>query len=175
MKLTRVTAWVLRFISACKKSLNQCSSGPLTTMEVVKAEGYWLSVAQRDSFGEEVEHLERLSALPPKSKLKTLHPFSIQTEFYESQVDCRSLSWLTLLCIQPSLLGAILSRELLSAPNISGCCTQDPLSSALFSVVSTIIIRARSSICYVTRSCVTCLRYSEKPKAQQMGQLPLES
>ncbi len=36
------------------------------------------------------------------------------------------------------------------------------------------IIGARKTIRHITRSCAICLRYSEKPKAQQMGQLPIE-
>ena len=36
------------------------------------------------------------------------------------------------------------------------------------------IVGGHKSICSITRSCVTCLRRSERPKPQQMGQLPTE-
>ena len=36
-------------------------------------------------------------------------------------------------------------------------------------------IGRRRSICSIPRSCIICLHQTEKPKPQQMGQLPIES
>ena len=174
VKLTRVTAWVLRFISACKKSLDQCSDGPLTTQEVVKAEGYWLSVAQKDSFGEEVEHLKWASALAPKSKLKTLHPF-LDSDGILRVLGRLQKSKLAYSAMYPAILAGShpLTRIIIYSEHLRLLHAGPTLLSSVLSCKYH-IIRARSSIRYVTRSCVICLRYSEKPKAQQMGQLLLE-
>ncbi len=78
-KLTRVTAWVLRFVSNCciQKTNPQGSqvTSYLAVQEVIKAENYWLSYSQRDCFASEIAALTSNVALPSNSLLSCLHPF----------------------------------------------------------------------------------------------------
>ena len=174
VKLTRVTAWVFRFFSACKKSLQTSLNGPLTTQEVVKAEGYWLSVAQRDSFSEDVKHLKRSNVVATKSKLKTLHPF-LDSEGILRVSGRLQKSKLAYSAMYPAILAGNhpLTRIIILSEHLRLLHAGPTLLSSVLSCKYH-VIRARSSIRYVTRNCVASLWYSEKPKTQQMGQLPVE-
>ena len=77
-KLTRVTAWVMRFIAncrTCKHTREDRITSPLTVQEVVKAENYWISLSQRNYFVQEIEALSSSSPLPSNSVLLCLCPF----------------------------------------------------------------------------------------------------
>ncbi|XP_064471808.1 uncharacterized protein LOC135386025 [Ornithodoros turicata] len=49
-RLLRVTAWVSRFLHNCRHTTAE-RRGPLTAAEVVAAETYWVTAAQRQNFG----------------------------------------------------------------------------------------------------------------------------
>ena len=79
-KLTRVTAYVLRFISAARR---QTRSGrelcdvsevpPLTFKEISAAEVVWIKILQAEAFPEEIRACEQEE--PVKTKLRELMPF----------------------------------------------------------------------------------------------------
>ncbi|KAL1443566.1 hypothetical protein MTO96_045953 [Rhipicephalus appendiculatus] len=69
----RVTAWILRFVTACRA--RSTSQGHLTTEELVTSEKYWLSITQKQRFGLELAALQAGRDLPKTSRIRDLHPF----------------------------------------------------------------------------------------------------
>ena len=175
VRLICVTAWMRRYINLCRKTIdrefpNSCS---LTPLEITEAENYWFSHVQTEHFSNDVGTLKENSTIPPKSSLKNLHPFLVSVgvirisgRHFKSQLaysamhpvilpgNCRFTKLLIrsehlkLMHAGPTLLGSSLS------------CKYH-------------IIRGRKAVRFVTRNCVTCLRYSQRPKPQRMGQLPI--
>jgi len=83
VKLLRVTAWVLRFVTTLKASrgktvrgkVDEQQSDSLTTEEMERAEKYWICRVQRNEFHEDCEELKTGKALSKSSRLKALDPF----------------------------------------------------------------------------------------------------
>ena len=67
-RLKRVTAWILRFINnarPCTRKLRGANIHPhLTVSELVAAENYWISIAQREHFLDEIELLKSDQVIP---------------------------------------------------------------------------------------------------------------
>ena len=74
LRLTRVTSWVLRFISNCRTKQEEWLSGPLTPEEIQHAEARIIREAQQMDFAEELSAIEENRALPKKSRLNKLTP-----------------------------------------------------------------------------------------------------
>ena len=74
LRLTRVTSWVLRFISNCRAKQEERLSGPLTPEEIQRAEARIIREAQQMDFAEEFSAIEGNRALPKKSRLNKLTP-----------------------------------------------------------------------------------------------------
>jgi len=72
-RLTRVTAWLFRFVNNCRKTGGR-KLGPLLVDELLHAERYWITVVQRSAFLEEVSCLKKHRQLPSSSHLLSLHP-----------------------------------------------------------------------------------------------------
>ena len=68
----------MRFIRILRKPnpQNYSLKTPLTVRELVKAETYWISVAQSQCFSTELKSLNSTNTLPSSSALFPLHPFT---------------------------------------------------------------------------------------------------
>ena len=73
-RLTRVSAWVFRFIANCRASREHRLDGPLTPDEVQEVEVRIIRDAQRTDFAEEFSAIQRNRALPKNSRLLKLTP-----------------------------------------------------------------------------------------------------
>ena len=72
-RLTRVVAWVLRFINNCKQE-NKLKQAELSIEEISDAENYIIKEMQRKEFKEEYSSLVKKKELPTHSKLLGLCP-----------------------------------------------------------------------------------------------------
>ena len=174
--LKRITAWVIRFTRNCRiKNAVERTKSPLTTSELQTAESHWIKIIQVTHFESDLGSIQGRHALSKSSSLLPLQPFLdasdilrvggrkqlSQTSSYQSRHPAilHGKHPLTHLMIRhehqrllhagPTLLTASLSRRYH-------------------------IIGGRKVIRSVTRKCVTCRRYTARPKPQMLGQLPIE-
>ncbi len=75
--LTRVTAWMRRFVHNCRSRHQEIDpkSGSLSSDELNTARLVWISLAQSQSFHDEIQCLENRKELPKSSCLRALRPF----------------------------------------------------------------------------------------------------
>ncbi|XP_043482111.1 uncharacterized protein LOC122511116 [Leptopilina heterotoma] len=73
-KITRVCAWILRFIERCRKKKTTGNSWELTGSEIQRAEEQVLRQSQKESFPNEWNLLQTKREVPPSSKIVSLSP-----------------------------------------------------------------------------------------------------
>ena len=77
-KLTRITAWVMRFIHNCRASKGNSQSritSSLSVQEIINAENHLLSCSQYDCFSEEIRNMKAKNTISSNSTLTSLYPF----------------------------------------------------------------------------------------------------
>ena len=102
-KLTRVTAWVMRFSNNCHIPRgNPCkllgSPHLFLSRRLSVLRNYWLSYSQTDCFGKEIGSLKVKDTIPSNSPLASLHPFldlngMLQVSRREQKVKTSILSY----------------------------------------------------------------------------------
>ena len=169
-RLVYVTSWVMRFIGNLKKARAHCPplKSPLTVKEVAVAETYWISVSQAQCFNSELKSIHSDGGLSSSSFLLPLHPFvdsqgllrvggrKRESNLAYAAVILSGKHQLTKPIIQNKHL-----RLLHAGPTL--------LTSSLNYKYH--IIGGQKSVRSITQS---CLRRSQKPRPQLMGQLPIE-
>ena len=176
-RLTRVTAWVLRFVSNCriaKASQEGRILSPLTVEEIVKAENYWISYSQKECFSSERAALNSKQSLPSNSSLINLHPFLDSNKILRvggrdqnSKLSYSSM-YPVILSGKHAVTKVIISTEHLRLLHAGPTLLSSSLNRKFH------IVGGRKSVHSITRGCVACRRHAKKPKFQQMGQLPIE-
>ncbi|XP_064486080.1 uncharacterized protein LOC135398624 [Ornithodoros turicata] len=73
-RVTRITAWVKRFVSNCRNRSRR-RTGQLTSEELTPAEIYWITNVQRDSFAKDIAKLRSSEPLGPDSTICNLSPY----------------------------------------------------------------------------------------------------
>ncbi len=172
VRLTRVTAWVFRFINSCKTGVSK--GDRLSVDELSHAERFWISVAQQSVFAEEALILKKRSELPSKSHLLTLHP--ILDAHGLIRVGGRAeLSSLPYTRRHPVILPGShdFTKLLIRSEHLRLLHAGPTLVTAMLSRTFH-IIGARKTIRTIIRACVICRRVSAKPKPQLFGQLPAD-
>ena len=176
-RLTRVTAWIFRFLRNCrshKLEKEHTREAFLSTEELQDAEVHWYKDAQFTHFSEEIVALKSRSDLNKSSPILSLrpfldssgllrvggrqqyspmsysqkHPIILHHDHHLTHLIVRT-THLKLLHAGPTLLTASLGPQY----HILGC---------------------RKLVRSITRACVICRKLSAKPSSQLMGQLPLE-
>lgn len=71
--LHRVTAWVLSFMTNCRRT--ETREGPLTATEIQKAENYWIGQVQQAAFLDGIRCLRDGRPLQKASKIRNVRPF----------------------------------------------------------------------------------------------------
>ena len=170
--LKRVTAWVLRFVLACRRK--QQATSHLTVEELASAERYWLSMMQQEKFSREIRELKSEKAVASTSPLLTLRPF-LDSQGLLRVGGRRQLSKVSPSQIHPVILHKKhpLTKLIVRAEHIR------LLHAGPTLVMSSLhqryhVIGGRQLIRMVCRECVTCRRVSAKPVPQLLGQLPPE-
>nr|CAI5843366.1 unnamed protein product [Callosobruchus analis] len=80
-KLQRITAYCLRFIDNCRKTLDERNlSKHLTVNEINRAMNILIKLVQCQEFGMEIMHLKRCKEVSKSSKLLSLNPFLDKNE-----------------------------------------------------------------------------------------------
>ena len=74
LKLRRITAWMMRFLSNCQRKKEERIAGELTEGELKVAEIQLIKEAQREEFTEEYKALTGRRSIPSRSKLLGLTP-----------------------------------------------------------------------------------------------------
>ena len=176
-KLTRVAAWVMRFVHNCRASKGNSQSritSSLSVQEIINAENHLLSCSQHDCFSEEIKNLKAKNTLSSNSTLTSLHPF-LESNGLIRVYGREQKAKLAYAAMHPIILSGkhpltklIIRSEHLRLLHAGPTLLGSSLSCKYH------IIGGRKSVRSITRSCITCLRQSEKPKPQQMGQLPIE-
>ncbi|KAG8175501.1 hypothetical protein JTE90_009135 [Oedothorax gibbosus] len=150
LKITRMVAWIKRFIYNCKKTNHVKLTGELTALEIHAAEKNLLKLVQRESFTSKED--KRLAALDVYEdeqgllRLKTKIVFKRDTEDFRCPV------------ILPSDHVAV--KRLISGEHQSNCHAGTQMLLNLLRE-HYLILNARKAIRSVIAKCVICLRYKQ--------------
>lgn len=172
-RLTRVTAWCIRFALNCRAAVPDRRMGPLTVSELCGAREMWIKDAQGSAFGSELRNISETNTISKSSSLKSLNPV---------------LSPSKVLRVGGRLANAISIPTETKAPAIiprrcplSALLIADAHEKTLHGGPSLMMASLRRSYwlidgpkeahTYVKR-CTTCFRFSAHPSSQQMGALP---
>ena len=172
-RLTRVTAWLFRFVNNCRKTGGR-KLGPLLVDELLHAERYWITVVQRSAFLEEISCLKKRRQLPSSSRLLSLHP--VLDAHGLLRVGGRSEhSSLSYSRRHPVILPGshAVTKLLIRTEHLRLLHAGPTLVTAMLSHRFH-VLGARKAIRTITRSCIVCRRVSAKPKPQLLGQLPAD-
>ena len=174
-QLFRITAWTLRFISNCHLSKKRKSLilGPLSVSELNRARNYWIMFAQQASFTSEINALKSDKRVPRSSPIRALNAYldndgllrvGGREEYSNRSRDARHP---LIIHAKHHLARLLITSEHKRLLHAGPSLLTASLSSRFH------IVRGRSLIRSITRSCVICRR-SAKPRPPLMGQLPPE-
>jgi hypothetical protein len=178
-RLLRSTAWVMRFIAQCRRHrLETCSPArpggntELRAEEVQRAEEHWVRLSQSRSFSNEVEILRRGEALPAGNRLLAATPFLDKNGVL--RMDTRLHAVPNELRAPPLLDGddeyvrLMINHHHTAAGHPGMERTMADLRAKYF------ILRLRTVLRGLVRSCRACRIIKCTPKPPLMGQLPPE-
>ncbi len=172
--LTRVTAWMRRFVHNCRSQHQGIDpkSGSLSSDELNTAMLVWISLTQSQSFHDEVQCLENGKELPKSSCLRALRPFlddgkllSVGGRLHNSQFPYAQRHPL-ILCGKHCLTKLIIRDEHLRLLHAG----QTPVNASLGRRFH--IVGQCSAVRSIIHACVQCRRTSARPQPPPMGQLP---
>ena len=142
--------------------------------ELVSAESYWLSLAQKDHFATEIQELSKSGNVSSKSSLFTLHPMLDHSKLLRVGGRVKR-SKLSLSKIHPNILHQkhAVTRLIVRAEHLRLLHSGPTLMAASLSRRFH-IIGGRRLMRFVARECIICRWEVAKPHPQLMGQLPTE-
>ena len=173
--LKRVTAWILRFIQNSRmKRHTDRNKLNLSTSELQRAEDYWIKLIQLAHFELDMITLQRKGTLPPSSSLLPLQPF-IDSSRLLRVGGRRQLSQTSYQSQHPIILHGKhpLTHMIIHAEHLRLLHAGPTLLTASLSRRYH-VVGGRKVIRSVARKCLTCRRYTARPKPQTLGQLPIE-
>ena len=174
--LKRVTAWMLRFIGNCQiKDPLMRNSCPLVATELQAAENYWIKLIQSAHFEEDLTSLRTKQSLSKSSSLLHLQPFLDDSGILRvggrrqlSQTSGYRSRHPAILHGRHPLTHVLVRDEHLRLLHAGPTLLTSSLSRRFHLVGGRKLIRS------ITRECVTCRKYTARPKPQLLGQLPVE-
>lgn len=173
-KLTRVVAWIKRFIRHSKSADNRTSLPYLKVEEIQEAERHLLSVAQQQDYEEESIALRTGKALSRASDLRHLFSFLDENGLIRAGGRIRKSELPyeqkhpIILKGSHSLAKLLIKAKHLELLHAGPTNTLNALSSRFH------LVGGLKSVRSVTRQCTICRRKSAQPMSQQVGQLPKE-
>ena len=171
-RLQRVTAWIYRFIHNCR--MTKISHIVLSVAELSRAEMYWLSIAQDDSFPLEVKALKLERVLPNSSALLPFNPFidrnGIMRVGGRLSDSNRPYSF-----VHPIILHADhhITKLLIRSEHVRLLHAGPTLTMSSIGLRFR-IIGLRRIVRSIVRACVICKRHIHNNSYQLQGQLPPE-
>lgn len=174
VKLIRVTAYVQKFINACRRSnrdSDQSNGRQLTAEHYSKAKTFWIKQTQVALFGSELKTIAAGQALSSKSVLLPLNPY-LDSEGV-LRVDRRlhnaplpyNMGHLIILGQHPLVRLIVLQLHIRSLHG-GQQLTLSRLRQNFW------IIRARNLVKSVIHNCIVCVREKAAVPTQLMGNLP---
>ena len=175
LRLKCVTAWIRRFVDNCRrKDRDRPTSLYLSTSELMSSETYWLLFTQRQAFATEIETLKSGESLSKSSCLFSLHPFLDSSGLL--RVGGRGgNTQMPYSLIHPVILPG--KHPITSLLISSEHCRLMHAGPTLLTASLNrryCITGGRKTIRSITRGCITCRRYTARPKHQLLGQIPAE-
>ncbi len=171
-RLTRVTAWVKRFVNNVQAKVKKLAPriGPSGVIELEQAEVYWLRVCQTDSFSSEIEALKKKAHLLKSSCLISLRPLIDNKQLLRvgGRQENAPSSYVILHGSHP-ISKLLIRREHIRLLHAGPLLVAASLSSQYH------FIGGKKSIRSITRSCVICRRTCLRTESPLMGQLPSHS
>ncbi|XP_067667338.1 uncharacterized protein [Haliotis asinina] len=173
-KLLRITAWVCRFVNNSRSELSLRISGELTYEELLDAEIYHISRAQREEFNKEVSALENRNQLSTSSKLLGLDPMLDE----DGLIRCRGRLQHAKFLPFDAKFPIVLPRRNWVTKLIVKKCHEDGKhiigTNQILALLSARywIISAREEIREYEKECPWCRRVKAKPIVQIMAPLP---
>ncbi|XP_058449212.1 uncharacterized protein LOC131429180 [Malaya genurostris] len=172
LKLVRVTAYILRFVNACKSKFKHPTDIFVTTQEMQAAKEALVKGVQQQTFHEELKALKNKRPLPSHSALKYLRPI----------IDTNGIL----------RVGGRLqhSEEVYQAKHPMILPSKHPLSRLIAQHYHTLTLhsgprmtlasirqefwplRGKDLVNFVCRKCLICFRHRPVPATQPVGQLP---
>ncbi|XP_032684026.1 uncharacterized protein LOC116850171, partial [Odontomachus brunneus] len=176
-KLIRVTAYVLKFVSCCRRSAVATDSGrvpgiTLSAREFDDSRFFWLKQTQRELFASELRELSQGRGLPSRSSLLSLGPF-IDNEGLlrvggrlQNAANVLTSRHPILLAAHP-LVTLIIRHTHLRALHAGLQLTLSTLCREYW------VLRARTIVKSIIHRCVACARERAAVPTQLMGSLPI--
>ncbi|KAK3736479.1 hypothetical protein QZH41_005829 [Actinostola sp. cb2023] len=174
LRLTRVQAWIYRFLDNCRLPKAKRTPGELTSEEITDAEVYIIKKAQRESFKEEYLALSEDKELPRHSKLLALKPTLDEDGLLRSDgrlVNADYLPYDTrfpIILPRKNWVTKLIVKDHHEKGNhrLGTNQTLSSLSTRFW------IMQAREEIRDWERECYGCRRYKVVPAKQIMAPLP---
>ena len=164
-RLQRVTVWIFQFVNNCRNpgnSVIRCSY--LSVDELSRAERYWITISQSDSFPHELCILQSDNDvnLPNNSALKSLNPFLDPLGIIRvgGRISKAKLSYSR---VYPIILHG--KHPIVRLIVLSEHCRILHAGPSLLSASISLrfhIINLRRTVRLITRECVICKRYTGK-------------
>ena len=173
VRLTRVFAWVIRFLENCKLPQSLRRSGTLNPEEISDAATYYIKQTQFDNFEREIRALKSGQSLPSNSKLLPLKPVFDEEGVLRMDgrlefADC--LSWdarhPVILPRKDWVTRLIIKDAHDQCQHMGTNQTLSHLSRKYW------ILSAREAIREVERQCMLCRRQKASTASQIMAPLP---
>lgn len=172
-RLLRVTAYVIRFISNCRKgNADRKRTGQITRGEMICAEYLWLQYSQENHFADEMTNVRAHRAIDKKSPLSRLTPF-IDGDGIMRLSGRLSRSEMPYDTMHPIVLSnkcAIAQHIIYDAHHVTRHggiqLMQQYIQNKYW------IIGSRHAIRAVVDHCYPCIRLKKQHAEQLMGQLP---
>lgn len=167
-KLTRITAYVLRFINIAKGKTER-NMGYLSSDEIIDGENVWLRYSQNLYFDKEVECLRQGKQLHRTSTLLKLSLF-LATDRLSGRIKRSCMPYDTVHpivlsnnCTTSRLLASQAHRRMLHA---GVQATQQYLRHKYWIIGSRLLLKS------IITNCIPCFRQRKENRQQLMGQLP---
>lgn len=170
-KVTRVVAWIIRFIHNAKRS-SQNRRGPLTAEEIFAAELHLVKEVQGEYFSEAIRNLKVGRPVSKKSKLYELNP--VLNEHNILLVGGRlQKSSLTFYQKHPIIIPTKNKLAELIVRNAHEKVYHSGISSTLLYIRERYwILKARQFVKQIIKKCVVCKRINARKMDQVVAPLP---
>ena len=172
-KVTRVTAYVIRYVNNLRVHIGPKNLGPLTSCEYNNAQKKLISSAQQQDFAEEFSCIQEQNPLPRKSKLAGLQPMIDQDGLIRvgGRLDKADLPY-------EFKHPVVLPKDHPLTLLILRHCHHDNLHAGSALMQSVLrqhgfwVIRAKQQCRSTVRKCVPCARQRAETLTQVMADLP---
>ncbi|XP_036347106.1 uncharacterized protein LOC118756451, partial [Rhagoletis pomonella] len=173
LKLTRVMAWLLRFVNNSRKKTRM--KGELKAVEITSAENHIFRLAQRDAYAEAIEDLRQKKSLPKNCSLYPLTPYLDEDDLIKIYGRLDAAYCLPISARRPIILPANHHITHLLVLDYHARRHHQNDNLVINEIRQRFWIPAiRNVLKRIKRNCQVCICDRAKPTAPLMGQLPTD-